>query len=136
MAPGGALEGAEEARKKGKIRFLGVSMHGQPDVLIQSIKSYPFDAVMATINYYDRFNFPKIENVLIPLALKKEIAIVLMKPLADGYLWKSAETAFRYAMSQPVSVVVSGFNNKGWIQFPFGDHCGASQADGYPVGTI
>ncbi len=120
LAPGGALEGAEEARKKGKIRFLGVSMHGQPDVLIKSIESYPFDAVMPTINYFDRFNFPKIEEVLIPLALKKQMAIILMKPVADGYLWKSAETAFRYAIDQPVSVVVTGINNKRMLKEDIG----------------
>jgi len=112
LAPEGALEAAEEARNKGKIRFLGISMHGQPDVLIESIKSYPFDAVMATINYFDRFNFPRIEEVLVPEALKKDMAIILMKPLADGYLWKSAADAFRYAMDQPVSVVVTGANNE------------------------
>lgn len=101
LASGGALEGAQEAVKQGKIRFVGISMHGQPDVLIEAINQYPFDAVMTTINYYDRFNFPKIEEVLVPLALKKQIAVILMKPVADGYLWRSAETAFRYALSQP-----------------------------------
>jgi len=116
LAPGGALEAAEEARKKGKIRFLGISMHGQPDVLIESINSYPFDAVMATINYFDRFNFPRIEEVLLPEALKKDMGIILMKPVADGYLWRSAETAFRYAMDRPVSVVVTGANTKRMLQ--------------------
>jgi predicted aldo/keto reductase-like oxidoreductase len=112
MSPGGALEAAEKARKEGKIRFIGISMHGQPDVLIESIKSYPFDAVMTTINYFDRFNFPKIEEILVPEAQKRDMAIILMKPVADGYLWKSAPTAFSYAMSQPVSVVVAGANNE------------------------
>jgi predicted aldo/keto reductase-like oxidoreductase len=67
---------------------------------------------MTTINYFDRFNFPRIEEVLVPEALKRDMAIILMKPLADGYLWKSAPAAFSYAMSQPVSVVVTGANNK------------------------
>jgi len=116
LESGGALEGAEEAREKGKIRFLGVSMHGQPDVLIEAIDRYPFDAVMATINYYDRFNFPRIEEVLVPSALKKEMAIILMKPVADGYLWRSAETAFRYAIDRPVSVVVTGVNNRDMLE--------------------
>lgn len=116
MESGGALEGAEEARKKGKIRFLGISMHGQPDVLIESLKSYPFDAVMTIINYFDRFNYPGIEEVLVPLAQEKEIAIILMKPIADGYLWRSVKTAFRYAISQPAPVVVTGINNKRMLE--------------------
>lgn len=110
LGPDGAMEGYLEAKKAGKVRFVGISMHGQPDVLIEALKRYPFDAVMSTINYYDRFNFPEIEDTLLPLALDKETAIILMKPIADGLLWRSAADAFRYAFSQPVSVVVAGIN--------------------------
>jgi len=112
LGPEGAMEAVEEARQAGKVSHVGISMHGQPDVLIEALKRYPFDAVMTTINYYDRFNFPKIEDELIPLANEKGAAIILMKPLADGLLWRSASQAFRYAMSQPVSVVVTGMNTR------------------------
>ena len=81
-------------------------MHGQPDVLISACEQYPIDIVMSTINYYDNFNFPDIENKLIPLANEKNMGIVLMKPIADGYLFRSAEKAFKYAFSRDVSVVV------------------------------
>ncbi len=116
LAPGGALEGAEEAKKAGKIHHIGISMHGQPDVLIRALKEYPFDAVMPTINYYDHFNFPEIQNELVPLAQEKGTAIILMKPIADGLLWKSAREAFRYSFSQPVSVVVTGINNREMLE--------------------
>jgi len=39
-----------------------------------------------------------------------------MKPVADGYLWRSAETAFRYALSQPASVIVTGMNNREMLE--------------------
>ena len=116
LGPGGALEGFYEAKKAGKVRFAGISMHGQPDVLIQALKQYPFDAVMSTINYYDRFNFPEIEDTLIPLAQEKESAVILMKPVGDGLLWKSAPLAFEYAFSRPVSVVVAGVNNMDMLE--------------------
>lgn len=112
LAPGGAVEGAEQAKREGKIRHIGISMHGQPDVLIRALKEYPFEAVMTTINYYDHFNFPEIQNELLPLAEEKGSAIILMKPVADGLLWRSSEVAFRYALSQPVSIVVAGINNR------------------------
>jgi predicted aldo/keto reductase-like oxidoreductase len=112
LAPGGAMEGVRQLQKEGKVRFVGISMHGQPNVLIEALKRFPFDAVMTTINYYDRFNFPEIEDMLLPLAQQKETAIILMKPVGDGLLWKSAPVAFKYAMSQPVSVVVSGMNTR------------------------
>lgn len=116
LGPGGAMEGFFEAKNQGKARFVGISMHGQPDVLIAALKRYPFDAVMTTINYYDRFNFPEIENELVPLAQEKGAASILMKPVADGLLWKSAPKAFRYALSQPVSVVVAGINTSEMMQ--------------------
>lgn len=116
LAPGGAMEAAEQARQAGKVRFIGISMHGVPDVLIRALKQYPFEAVMTTINYYDRFNFPEIEGQLVPLAHEKGSAIILMKPVGDGLLWKSAGPAFRYAFSRNVSVVVSGINNRAMLE--------------------
>ncbi len=112
LAPGGALEGVEEARREGKVRHIGISMHGQPDVLLRALKEYPFEAVMTTINYYDHFNFPEIQQELVPLAEEKGAAVILMKPVADGLLWRSSEIAFKYAFSQPVSIVVAGINNR------------------------
>jgi len=115
LAPGGALEGAEQARREGRVGHIGISMHGQPDVLMAALHSYDFAAVMTTVNYYDRFNFPEIENVLIPRAHRLGAAVILMKPLADGLRGRTAANAFRYAFSRPVSVVVSGINSRAML---------------------
>ena len=112
LSEDGAIEGFKQAQAEGKVNFVGISMHGQPDVLIEALRRYPFDAVMSTINYYDRFNFPKIEDELLPLAASKDCAVILMKPVADGLLWRNAPQAFRYAFSQEVSVVVAGINTQ------------------------
>lgn len=112
LSDDGALKAAEEAKAAGKVKHIGISMHGQPDVLIKALNSYPFEAVMTTVNYFDDCNFPKIQNELIPLANEKGIAIILMKPLGDGYLYKSVDQAFAYAFSQDVSVVVTGMNTE------------------------
>ena len=112
LAPGGAYEAAEAARKAGKAGFIGISMHGWPGALIEALNRVPFAAVMSAINYYDRCNFPEIENTLLPLAKEKGAGVILMKPVADGYLYRSAAHAFRYAFSRPVSVVVAGINTE------------------------
>jgi predicted aldo/keto reductase-like oxidoreductase len=112
LADDGAIKAAEEAKKEGKVKHIGISMHGQPDILIKAIKEYDFEIVMTTINYFDNCNFPSIKNELVPLANKKGIGIILMKPLGDGYLYKNVEKAFQYAFSQDVSVVVAGINNE------------------------
>lgn len=116
LGPDGAMDGVLQAKRDGKVRHVGISMHGQPDTLIAALRRYPFDAVMTTVNYFDRFNFPEIEETLLPLAQEKGTAVILMKPLADGFLWRSAAKAFHYAMSQPVSVVVAGINTPGMLE--------------------
>ena len=110
LAPDGGLRAAEKAKEQGKVRFIGISNHGHPQVLIQALKEYPFDVVMTGFNYYDHLNFPAIENELLPLAQEKNVGIVGMKAVGDGFLWRSPETAFRYAWSLPIHVMAAGIN--------------------------
>ncbi len=112
LSEDGAYAAALEAKKAGKIKHIGLSMHGWPGPLIEALKRDKFEAVMTTVNYYDRFNYPEIENELLPLAKEKDAGVILMKPLGDGFLYKSPKQAFRYAFSRPVSVVVAGINNE------------------------
>ncbi len=112
LAPDGAFAEALKMKEEGKVKHIGLSMHGQPDVLISALNSAPFEVVMTTINYYDIHNFPKILGELVPLANEKNVGIILMKPLGDGLLYKNAEEAFKYAFSLPVSIVVTGMNNE------------------------
>lgn len=112
----GAMDGFLQLKQEGKVGFVGISMHGRPNVLIEALKRYEFDAVMTTINYYDRFNFPEIEGELLPLATEKGTAVILMKPIADGLLYQSAQQAFKYAMTMPVSVVVTGMNTRQMLE--------------------
>lgn len=110
FSPGGALEAFEKARLDGKIRFIGISGHGVPDVLIKALDMYEFDAIMTGINFFDRFNFPDVEGVLFPEAVEKGVAIIGMKALADGLLWEYPREAMRYALSYPISTLPCGFN--------------------------
>ena len=110
FSPGGAAEAFEKAKRDGKVRFIGISGHGVPDVLIKALKEYDFDAVMTGFNFFDRFNFPDVEEVLIPLAKEKGMGIVGMKAFADGLLWEYPEEALRYPLSLPIDIMVSGFN--------------------------
>jgi len=111
LAPDGALRAAETARDAGIIRFIGISNHGHPEIMIEALKRYPFDVIMTGFNYYDRFNFPLIEEALLPLALEKNVGIVGMKAVGDGFLWRSAEQGFRYAWTLPIHVMAAGMNS-------------------------
>jgi aryl-alcohol dehydrogenase-like predicted oxidoreductase len=110
LMPDGALRAAESARDAGRVRFIGISNHGHPELLIEALNRYPFDVVMTNWNYYDRFNFPAAEEALLPLALEKEVGMVGMKAVGDGFLWRSTRQAFRYAWTLPIHVIVAGMN--------------------------
>jgi predicted aldo/keto reductase-like oxidoreductase len=116
LAPDGALRVAEAARDAGKVRFIGISNHGHPEIMMEALKRYPFDVIMTNFNYYDRFNFPLIEEELLPLALEENVGIVGMKAVGDGFLWRSAEQGFRYAWTLPIHVMVAGMNTLAMLE--------------------
>jgi len=116
LGPGGAMEGAEEARKAGKLRFVAISGHGRPDGLLHAVKLHKFDALMTVFNYFDRFNFPTVENELLPLCQHRGTGLIAMKAFGDGYLHKSPVPAFRYALGMPVATVVAGINSDAMLK--------------------
>lgn len=110
LAPGGALEAAEKAREAGKARFIAISGHGRQDLMHQAIARYPFDVLMTGFNYFDRLNFPNVYEKMLPDANARGVGVLAMKPVADGYLYRSWRNAFRYTLSLPVASVVAGMN--------------------------
>jgi aryl-alcohol dehydrogenase-like predicted oxidoreductase len=60
LAPDGALRAAEAARDAGRVRLIGISNHGHPQLMLRALEAYPFDVIMTNFNYYDRFNFPLV----------------------------------------------------------------------------
>jgi uncharacterized protein len=110
LGEGGALEGALEARRAGKLRFIGITGHGRPHSLLYAVHRHAFDVLMTGFNYFDRYNFPEAELELIPQCRSQGTGVLAMKPLADGYLYRSVEPAFRYTLSLPVAGVVTGIN--------------------------
>ncbi len=107
-----ALDYVFEAKEKGMIRAIGVSFHGLPDYALKLLKAQELDVAMTGFNYYDRFNFPSIFEEFLPYARSKNMGIVGMKAVADGYLYRSTEDAFRYALSQDIDIMVAGTNSK------------------------
>ncbi len=127
FAPGGAVEALVEAREQGIVRSLGISGHADPDVLIDAIERFPFDAVLLALNAADPFHLSFKERLL-PLAVEREMGIIGMKIPARGLIlssWTPPEDpdsrfgdsvagtlnmkeAMRYVLSLPVSTVIVG----------------------------
>jgi len=112
LGPGGAMEGAELARKAGKLRFIAISGHGRPDGLLHAVQRHRFDALMTVFNYFDRFNFPAVETELVPACQRSGIGLIAMKAFGDGYLYRSPVPSIRYALSMPVATIVAGMNTE------------------------
>ena len=71
----------------------------------------PIDVALIWGNYLDFCNFPEIPNTVLPALREKGVGVLFMKPLADGFLYRSPRMAFRYAMAQDADGLVSGFNS-------------------------
>lgn len=116
LEPGGSLEAAKKAKAMGKVKHIGITGHGQPDVLIEALQTGEFEVMMTHFNYFDNFNFPRLEKELLPLVKEKNIGTLCMKPLADGFLWQNVEDAFRYVFSLPIDAVVTGMNSQEMLE--------------------
>ena len=118
FGPGGAIEAVDEAKRQGKIRFVGVTGHHDPDILLSAIGQYPFDAVLIPVNAADKVRLSFIEQV-IPVATAKGMAVIGMKVLEHGNLFGrliSAQDAIAYALSQQVSTVILGCSSPVQVQ--------------------
>jgi len=108
-AVGGALEAFERAREEGLVRFVAASSHW-PLTLLTAMERLRLDAVMYWVNYLVPCNYPEIYQTVAPAARARGLGIIGMKPVGDGYLYRSPEMAFTYALAQEVDVLACGFN--------------------------
>jgi aryl-alcohol dehydrogenase-like predicted oxidoreductase len=110
VAPGGALEAFTRAKAEGMVKHFAISSHW-PAILPQIADDIPFESVLIWGNYLDFCNYPEIPDEILPDLRRRDIGILFMKPLADGYLYRSVENAFRYALRYNPDCIVSGFNS-------------------------
>lgn len=109
FARGGAIEAAEEAKQAGKVRFIGLTGHHDPAILLAAMDRYAFDSVLLPINPADPDRLPFITTV-IPAARKQGMGVVGMKVLAAGRLVDegaaTAEECIRYSMAHADTVII------------------------------
>jgi len=116
FAPGGPLEALEEARKAGKIRFIGFTGHKDPMVHLRMLemageRRFHFDSCQMPLNLLDT-HFRSFERNVVPKLIEQKIAVLGMKPLAEGEIPRSglvsAIDCLHYALSLPTNVVITG----------------------------
>jgi predicted aldo/keto reductase-like oxidoreductase len=116
FASGGALEAVLKAKKAGKVRYIGFTGHKNPDIHLKMLQTasnngFIFDAVQMPLNVMDA-HYESFENKVLPVLVKNNIGILGMKPIGGGIILNSkvatAVECLHYAMSLPVSVVITG----------------------------
>ena len=108
FAKDGAIQAMEQAKAQGMIRFMGITGHTAPDVLIEAARRYPLDTALVAINPADRLRLSFIEEFL-PVAAGKGMGVIAMKVLAWGLLLRdpvrlTPAEAIGYALSQPLAL--------------------------------
>lgn len=116
FAPGAAIEALLEAKKQGKVRFIGFTGHKDPEIHLKMLShDFPFDTVQMPLNCFDA-TFRSFETQVLPEATRRGIAVLGMKSLGgSGEMVKhggiTAEQGLRYAMSLPVATTISGIDS-------------------------
>ncbi len=109
----GGLKAALEAKKQGKIRFIGFTGHKHPRIHRKMLAlDFPWDACQMPNNVMD-YNFESFRHEVMPECTKRGIGIIGMKGCGgDGRILNdkvaSVEECYRYFLSQPVSTQVVG----------------------------
>ena len=103
----GALEAALEAKADGRIRFVGLTGHHDPNVLLEAMNRFPFDTILVAINPADGRYRPFLPTVVAE-ARRRNMGVVGMKALAAGRLLEVAPAAelLRYTATHADTVVV------------------------------
>jgi len=116
FAERGALEAVREAKKAGKVRFIGFTGHKSPDVHLKMLATaskhgFRFDAVQMPLNVMDA-HFDSFEKRVVPVLTKDGVGVLGMKSMGDHFILASntvtAVECLHYAMNLPTSAVITG----------------------------
>src|SRR5215471_10621180 len=112
----GGMDAVLEAKKQGKVRYIGFTGHKGPDIHAKMLETafahnFTFDAVQMPLNVMDA-NFASFEKKVLPILVKHNIGVLGMKPMGDAIILESKTATpvecLHYAMNLPTSVVITG----------------------------
>jgi aryl-alcohol dehydrogenase-like predicted oxidoreductase len=119
FAEEGAMEAFTEARRAGKIRYIGFTGHKDPRIHLYMLakakeRDFHFDTVQMPLNVMDA-HFRSFEEHVLPVLVKEKIGVLGMKSMGDGVILKSKVVTpiecLHYALSLPTSVVITGIDS-------------------------
>ena len=118
FAAGGAMEAVLEAKRAGKVRYIGFTGHKSPEIHLKTLATaashhFHFDAVQMPLNVMDA-HYQSFEKKVLPVLVEQEIGVLGMKPMGDAVILESRTATpiecLHYAMNLPTNVVITGCN--------------------------
>jgi len=119
FADGGAVEATIEAKKAGKIKYVGFTGHKDPSVHLRMLEladknNFSFDTAQMPLNVMDA-HFRSFGKEVVPVLVQKRIAVLGMKPMGDKHILESNTVTplecLQFALSLPTSVVITGVDS-------------------------
>ena len=115
----GGIKAALQARKEGKVRFIGFTGHKDPRIHLKML-SKPFDWATAQmpINILDA-HYRSFQNQVVPVCVDKGVSALGMKSLGGGHprgiivknTSLTAPQCIHYALSLPITSLVVGIQS-------------------------
>ncbi len=118
FAQEGAIQAALDAKKAGKLRYIGFTGHKDPHIHLYMLEvadkhGFTFDTVQMPINVMDA-HFRSFGQNVVPVLVKRNIGVLGMKSMGDTTILKSGKATamecLHYALNQPTSVVITGID--------------------------
>jgi len=102
----GAIKALEEIQQQKLVRFVGITGHREPDVMIEALRRYSFHTALIPVNAADKHHPRPYFPGVIEVAQKQNVGVIAMKVPAYGKLFQeggltSMQQAFNYSLSQP-----------------------------------
>jgi aryl-alcohol dehydrogenase-like predicted oxidoreductase len=124
FASGGGMEAVLEAKKQGKVQYIGFTGHKSPAIHLKMLETafahkFTFDAVQMPLNVMDA-QFDSFEKKVLPVLVEHGIGVLGMKPMGDKLILNSKTATpvecLHYAMNLPTSVVITGCDSLAILQ--------------------
>jgi aryl-alcohol dehydrogenase-like predicted oxidoreductase len=85
FSPNGAIHALTEAKADGRVRFLGITGHHDPAILMEAMRRFEFDTVLVALNCADLTRLSFSRTVLAE-AEQRNMGVIAMKVFSAGLL--------------------------------------------------
>jgi aryl-alcohol dehydrogenase-like predicted oxidoreductase len=119
FAEEGAIHAALDAKKAGKIRYIGFTGHKDPHIHLRMLEvaaqnDFHFDTAQMPVNVMDA-HFRSFTQHVVPEMVRRGVGVLAMKTMGDGFILRSntvtAIECLHFALHQPTSVVITGIDS-------------------------